>query len=158
MNQVDRRSRRTTLAHVLAAGIAAEAVFELFGLLIAPLILGVTLMPSRLVVALVSLLDVSIPDSAGWAGHLLTGIVLFPLGYLLVWRILRYAGWALTGSIYGLGLWFIAQGVLAPLVGRSFMMDFGAYTWASLIGHQAHTLTLAYVFHRLTRQDTPEKS
>ncbi len=51
----------------------------------------------------------------------------------------------LTGFVSGLILWFVAQGILAPFIGRSFMMDFGTYTQSSFIGHVGMTLLMAHL-------------
>ena len=51
----------------------------------------------------------------------------------------------LTGFVSGLVLWFVAQGMLAPFIGRSFMMDFGTYTQSSFVGHVGMTLIMAHL-------------
>ncbi|WP_366655709.1 DUF6789 family protein [Fodinicurvata sp. EGI_FJ10296] len=141
-----------TIIHILAAGIAAQIVFEILALLIAPLVLGLPMLPANFVVALTALAGLSLPISAGWAGHLLAGIVVFPVGYMLMRRFLNNWGWALAGALYGIVLWFIAQGFLAPLVGRPFMLGFVSYTWVSLVAHLIYALTIAYVIDRLQRR------
>jgi hypothetical protein len=55
----------------------------------------------------------------------------------------------------GVILWFIAQGLLAPVVGRSFMMGFGTYTQSSFIGHVGMTVVIALIYHRLTTKAQP---
>jgi len=45
-----------------------------------------------------------------------------------------------SGVLAGIVLWFVAQGVLAPLMGRSFMMGFGSYTQSSFVGHVGMTI------------------
>jgi membrane protein implicated in regulation of membrane protease activity len=71
---------------------------------------------------------------------------------MLMRRFLNNWGWALAGALYGIVLWFIAQGFLAPLVGRPFMLGFVSYTWVSLVAHLIYALTIAYVIDRLQRR------
>ena len=55
----------------------------------------------------------------------------------------------LSRAIAGFVLWFVAQGLFAPAVGRSFMMGFGAYTQSSFIGHVGMTTLMGWVMLRL---------
>ncbi|MFU1478464.1 hypothetical protein ACM25N_12455 [Roseovarius sp. C7] len=73
----------------------------------------------------------------------MAGLVLFPLGYLAYLRVTPPQPWAMAGLIWGFVLWAVAQGVLAPLVGRGFMMGFVSYTWASLLAHMLYGLVVA---------------
>ncbi|MCR9087495.1 MAG: hypothetical protein NXH97_12200 [Rhodobacteraceae bacterium] len=134
------------LRPLVLAGLAGELAFELYAWLISPVLFGVRLEPANLVVGLIQkYLGPALPYSAGFALHFALGALVFPLVVWLVHRITR-TGWLVSGAITGLALWFIAQGILAPLMGRAFMMGFGSYTQSSLIAHVGMTLVIAVVF------------
>jgi hypothetical protein len=141
-----------TIRALLLAGLAGQAVFEIVALALMPAFFGMPLMPALLVVTLgQTLLGLQLPMLAGWIGHLAAGIVLFPLGYL---ALQRRTGWSApaAGAAWGVELWLLARGVLAPLAGRPFMLGFAPYTWASLGAHLAYTLSVAFAFDRLARR------
>jgi hypothetical protein len=112
-----------SVARLLAAGAAGLILWEAFARLVAPLWLGHAL------------------DPLGQAMHLLTGLVLFPLGYVLVVRPLaaRLApglGWPVLGLGYGVALWVFAMyGMASLLGGMPAFLGFGQVAWASLAGH-----------------------
>jgi hypothetical protein len=134
------------------AGIAGEVVLESIAWAIAPVVLGRPMEPALLVSALGNtLFGMSIGTAAAFAIHLGAGVVIFPLGYLL-FRAATRLSWAEAGILWGVVLWFIAQGLLAPLAGRPFMLGFGTYTWASLLTHVIYMLTVALAYERLARR------
>jgi len=138
---------------LLAAGIAGEIVFEVLAFVAAPAVVGQTMQPALLVMALArTLLGLEIGLVLGWAGHLLAGVVLFPLGYVAFRRLTGLRKWWLAGLLWAVVLWLVAQGVLAPLVGRPVMLGFVPYTWASLAAHALYSLTVALVWSRLAPQ------
>lgn len=140
-----------TLLALLAAGIAGEIAFELYAFGASPLLFGLTLEPARLVAGLAGkVLGLELSYGAAFAIHVLAGAVLFPLGYLAFRRIVPIGSPVLAGLAWGLVLWAIAQGLLAPLVGRPPFMGFGAYTWSSLLAHPVLAVVTAVVFHRLS--------
>lgn len=137
---------------IVIAGIAGELFFETVGLWLAPFILGMAMKPALLVVALArSLGNIELSMAWGWAGHLFAGIVLFRAGYVAFRKLTRGAAWPIAATLWGVVLWVVAQGVLAPLAGRPFMLGFIPYTWASLIVHIAYAIVVAVVFTRLTQ-------
>lgn len=140
----------------IPAGIVAEIVFEILALIIAPLFLGQAMKPALLVAALSQeVLGVRISAGTAWLVHLLAGIVLFPAGYALVSRGLGALAWPLAAICYAILLWLFAQGVLAPLAGRPFMLGFSAHTWASLVVHAIYVMTLAAALNRLAHRPGP---
>jgi hypothetical protein len=141
-----------TIRALLLAGLAGQAVFETVALFLMPVLFGMPLMPALLVVTLgQTLLGLQLPMLAGWIGHLAAGTVLFPFAWL---ALRRATGWpaAASGAALGIALWLFAQGLLAPLAGRPFMLGFVPYTWASLGAHLAYAIAVALVFDRLTRR------
>lgn len=140
----------------IPAGIVGEAVFEIMALAIAPLLLGQAMKPALLVGALAQVvLGAQISSAAAWLGYLLAGAVLFPMGYVLFARGFGGLVWPLAAMLYAVLLWLLAQGVLAPLAGRPFMLGFTAYTWASLGVHVIYILTVAAVLNRLAYRPGP---
>lgn len=132
----------------LIGGLAGEIAFEAFAFGLGPILTGRVMEPAYLVIALARLLGAEIGYVGGWIGHLMAGLILFPLGYLAYLRLTPPQPWAMAGLIWGLILWAVAQGVLAPLVGRGFMMGFVSYTWASLAAHMLYGLVVAGAMRR----------
>lgn len=131
------------LSRIILAGLAGEAVFEALAWGAAPLLVGQPTRPALLVQALAAnVLGVGIGPGAGFAIHLLVGVVLFPAGYAALRLRLPVAPLAL-GALYGVVLWFLAQGMLAPMAGRPFMLGFAPYSMVSLGFHLAYAMTVA---------------
>lgn len=80
--------------------------------------------------------------------HFFIGIVVFPAGYVAVVRRLLPLPWPVAGVLYGLALWVLALGVMAPLAGNPFMLNFGNITWASGLGHAVVGLAIAWSWER----------
>ena len=138
---------------IALAGIAGEIVFEIYAWLISPALFGPTLEPARLVTAIVAkVTGLVLPYGVAFIIHFLIGAVLFSLIVFLLQRILK-RGYLLAGFLTGLGLWFIAQGMLAPFIGRPFMMEFGVYTQSSFLAHTSMMLVIGYVLSRLFAED-----
>lgn len=141
-------ARRLLLA--IPAGIVGEVVFEVLALIVAPIVLGTAMKPALLVGLLAGeLVGAPVSAASGWIGHLFAGAVLFPVGYVLFSRFFRLRPWPLAAVLYAILLWFIAQGVLAPMAGRPFMLGFVTYTWASLVVHAIYMLAVAGTLHHL---------
>ena len=143
-----------TLRNLALAGVAGEIVFELYAWLISPILFGVALAPANLVLALTNMgFAVSLPYWAGFAVHVCIGAFGFAAFVWLIHLVSR-ANLIVSGAIAGLVLWFVAQGFLAPLVGRTFMMGFGAYTQSSFIGHVGMATLIGYVTVTLQNRQT----
>ena len=135
-------------AIILLAGLAAELAFEAYAWLISPVLFGPTLEPANLVKGLsAKFLGLDLSYIQALFIHFFIGTVVFSLTVYVVskWLQSRYV---LGGLVTGLALWFTAQGILAPLLGRAFMMDFGPYTQSSFIGHVGMCLIIGYIFSR----------
>ena len=130
---------------IILAGLIGEIVFELYAWFVSPILFGVVLQPSNLVIAITSkLTGVQISKTVAFPVHFLIGSLGFGL-FVYATRLLMPARVWLTGFISGVILWFVAQGMLAPFIGRSFMMDFGTYTQSSFIGHVGMTVLMAHL-------------
>lgn len=134
------------LKHLVIAGLVAETVFEFYAWLISPIIFEKTLVPAKLLIGLSQkFAGFALPYEFAFVIHFLIGSLGFPLFVYVAQKVLR-TPLLITGLISGIALWFIAQGVLAPLMGRAFMMGFGAYTQSSFIGHVGMALIIALIF------------
>ncbi|MEP3437696.1 MAG: hypothetical protein ABJN75_13080 [Hoeflea sp.] len=137
--------RKQTFLAVALAGLIGEVCFELYAWLISPALFGVVLQPSNLVIAITSkLTGIEITKALAFPVHFLIGSLGFGL-FVYATRLIMPARVWLTGFVSGLFLWFVAQGMLAPFIGRSFMMDFGTYTQSSFVGHVGMTLIMAHL-------------
>ena len=140
------------LLTALIAGIVGQLAFEVYAWAVSPLLFGVTLEPANLVAAISAKIS-GIPLAYGpaFVVHLLIGA----LGFILVIitaRVLTGFRYFWSGILSGLVLWFIAQGILAPFIGRSFMMGFGDYTQSSLVGHVGMCMVIGFLLDRFTSQ------
>lgn len=138
-----------TLPQLALAGVIGQISFEAYAWLVSPIFFGDPLQPSNLVVALTKLgTGIELPHLAAFLLHFTIGSG-FVLGVWALHRMFKLR-MMVAGVLTGLVLWFVAQGILAPVVGRSFMMDWGPYTQSSFIGHVGMTTVMAYVLKRLT--------
>ena len=147
---------KLTLRNLLIAGIAAEITFEIYAWLLSPLLFGVALAPANLMVALTGMaFGVTLPYWAGFVMHVVVGVVGFS-SFVLLTHFATRLNLILSGALAGVILWFVAQGILAPVVGRSFMMGFGAYTQSSFVGHVGMSLVAGYMLARLGTTKAPQ--
>ncbi len=139
------RPLNALLVSIALSGLIGEIVFEAYAWLVSPSLFGFALQPSNLVIALAGkLFGLSLDHTSAFVVHFLVGSLGFGLFVYLVRVVLKLGVWG-TGAVAGVVLWFVAQGLLAPFIGRSFMMDFGPYTQSSFIGHVGMTLIMAYL-------------
>jgi hypothetical protein len=131
------------LGDALLIGLAGLAAWEIFARVAAPAWLGFALDPRTLIDA-----ALGITGSGAVVVHLCTGLLLFPLAFLLVARPLAHLlapvlpWWGVAG-VFGLVLWVFAGYVVANLMGgMPAFFGFGAVAWASLVGHGALALSM----------------
>lgn len=143
---------RRKLLLIVVAGVIGEILLEFIAWVIAPPLLGSPMQPAILVADLArSLFGVGVPKSLAWTIHLASGVIVFPVGYLLFQAATGIRP-LVAGLCWGFILWLVAQGILAPLAGRPFMLGFIPYTWGSLVAHVAYALAVALVFAQLCRR------
>ena len=131
------------------AGLVGELTFEAYAWLASPALFGVKLEPANLVIGLSKkLLGLDLTYGAAFAVHFLIGALGFAAVVYLTKRMTQL-GYFAAGALAGVILWFVAQGILAPLMGRSFMMGFGTYTQSSFVGHVGMTIVIAMVWQKL---------
>lgn len=143
------------LLHIAIAGLIGQLAFEAYAWLISPALFGPALEPANLVAGISNLaLGIQLSYAQAFAIHLIIG----SLGFgAVVWGLQKVTnmGWIWSGAITGLALWFVAQGILAPAMGRDFMMGFGTYTQSSFVSHVGMAMIMGAVFKRL--QSSPAR-
>lgn len=130
---------------IVLAGVVAETLFEVYAWLVSPILFGLSLQPSNLVIAIAKItLGVDLSHGAAFFLHALIGSIGFATSVYLIRRISKLPYLA-AAVVTGVLLWFVAQGILAPFIGREFMMGFGAYTQSSFVGHVGMCLVVGVV-------------
>ena len=159
------RVDRALLVTALVAGAFATIGFDLFGQFISPLMkslaspyLGAKLAPVALAnQSLAVIFDIKARAISslglGHALHVLTGLLIYPLGYVLFARPISNAiarlPWWMTGTAYGVVLFVFALYVMAHLVaGNPAFLGWSCITWVALWGHIVFGLIVAWFFHR----------
>lgn len=133
---------------LLVAGVIGVVVWEIVGNYIAPLIIGGKLSPIGLIISLFkNTIGINPGRDIAMVLHFFTGIVGYPVAYLIATKVVRSFGPVVDGLALGVGTWILALGIFAPLAGFPFMLNFGNLTWMSLGGHVAYGLvvTITYV-------------
>ena len=139
---------------VLIPGLVGLAIWEVFARAVAPLWIGSALDPTGLIE-----MALGISGFAAQALHLLTGLVLYPLGYILVLCPLRAKlapgmPWQVAGLGYGAALWVFAMYGMASLLGGApAFLGFEPIAWASLVGHLGLGLGIAGAAAMLPHRD-----
>ena len=152
-----------TLVTLLLAGASATVAFDLFGQFISPLLksvaapfLGAKLAPVPLAQAVLAKIT-GIPGKElsalgiPYGLHLLTGLIAYPLGWMLVvrpvWqRVAPALGWVGPAVLYGVALWIFALYIMAHLVaGNAPFLGWGSITWVALWGHILFAVVAAWV-------------
>lgn len=155
-------SLRETLVTAFLAGAVSLAVWEIWATVFAPLYMGGELQPVGLVKSALGIGDQTFAAyfaaSSGAVGnavanaiHLVTGLLLYPLGYLLIARpvagvVLPRLSWLAVGAVYGVALYVFAMYIMAHFfAGFPPFFGFNPLSQASLIGHVALGLAIAGV-------------
>ena len=146
------------LKAIVIAGVIGEAVFEAYSWLVSPILFGPILQPALLVKAIAAKVTggaLVLPYGIAFVIHFLMGAVLFALFVYMMHGVLKRS-YLLAGLATGVLLWFTAQGILAPFIGRPFMMEFGAYTQSSFVAHTGMMLAIGFVLSVLLGRDREE--
>ncbi|MGB3553311.1 MAG: hypothetical protein WBA25_01595 [Jannaschia sp.] len=150
------RTNRINAWTILVAGALATIAFDLFGQGLAPLAGFAKLAPVGLAQATLSQAFGTVPKGAADTLHILTGLIVYPLGYVLVARpiaarVTPWLHWSLVAVAYGIGLWIFALYVMAHLVaGNPPFLGFTGITWVALWGHILFAVVAAVVIERAT--------
>lgn len=126
---------------IIVAGALATIAFDLFGQALSPLAGQAKLAPVGLAGSTLKSVIGSNPKGLAYLLHGLTGLIAYPLGWLLIAQPLhqRFAPaipTALVATAYGIGLWIFALYGMAHLVaGMKPFLGWGNITWVALAGH-----------------------
>lgn len=149
------------LATALVSGAFATLAFDLFGQTISPMLkdifapfLGAKLAPVSLAnqsLGVITGLGTKFisANGIGHLMHLITGLLLYPLGYMLIARpvskrVAPFVPWWGTGIAYGIALWVFALYTMAHLVaGNPPFLNWTGITWVALWGHIVFALVIA---------------
>ncbi|MEM8796265.1 MAG: hypothetical protein AAGE61_11910 [Pseudomonadota bacterium] len=162
-----RFSIQTIITATLFAGVVSLGVWELWAKVFAPLYMGGALSPVGLVKSSFGIgKETFAPLFAAKSGavgnavangiHLATGLIAFPLGYLLGARpiaskVAPALPWFVVGFVYGVVLYVFAMFVMAHLfAGFPPFFGFNALSQASLIGHVLVGLAIAWSVERVS--------
>lgn len=140
-----------TIVSILTAGAFATIAFDLFGQSISPMLGYPALAP-------VGLANGVLNSVFGWGWrplaegmHLFTGLIAYPLGWVLVAEPLRrklapWFPWLGAAVVYGIVLWVFALYFMAHLVaGNAPFLGFSGITWVALWGHILFAVVAAAV-------------
>ena len=140
---------------IFAAGALATIAFDLFGQALAPLFGFAKLAPVGLAQGTIKAVFGVAPKGIGDLVHIMTGMFVYSLGWVLVARpvqkaILPSLPWLLTAIVYGIGLWvFALYGVAHLIAGNKPFLGFTGITWVALWGHILYAIVVAFVIERM---------
>jgi hypothetical protein len=147
---------QSTVWHLVLGGAAGLGFWEVFSSSITHWAAGFPLQPPELVKSLFQhQLGLTISSPFAALIHGLTGILFYPIGYLIFTRLFPQFSVSAAGWIWGVITYFIALGVMAPLAGQPFLLlPFPILSLMSLIGHAIYGYLAAVVFAALERAGT----
>ncbi len=139
----------STVSTVLLAGLGADLGWEVWARVVTPILPGVggPLEPAGLIQSVFGFHN----RPVGEAIHVVVGVVLYPLAFLLIARPLQRAllprlPWWLTALGFGIGLFVFALYVMAHLVaGLPSFLGWTPLTYASLTGHLLFGLGVGWI-------------
>ena len=148
---------RTNIWTILTAGALATLAFDFFGQALAPMLGYAKLAPVGLAQATVKTVFGAAPKGAGDAVHIINGLLIYSLGYVLVARplqqkIMPKLHWGLTALAYGIGLWvFALYGVAHLIAGNKPFLGWTGITWVALWGHILYAMVAVFVIEKMPR-------
>ena len=127
---------RPTLKNAIYGGIAGTIVMTIMAMYLAPMMTG---MPMDIAAMLAGMMGMS--WTMGMIGHLMMGIIVFPLLYVFIVHDRVPGSPLVRGLIWGVVLWVMAVAVVMPMAGAGFLMaNIGGMmaVVASLMAHLAY--------------------
>jgi hypothetical protein len=140
-----------TLLTTLLAGAMATVAFDFFGQSLSPMLGFANLAPVPLANNVIRVLFGQTYAPGAQFLHYFTGMVAYPLGWMVVARPLGLwltpaLPWWLVATLYGVVLWVFALYIMAHLVaGNPPFLNFTGITWVALVGHVLFALVTAAV-------------
>ncbi|MBP2280659.1 hypothetical protein H4W00_001472 [Psychrobacter sp. PL19] len=135
---------------VLFAGALATVIFDFWGPSLSPILGFTELSTIKLPTTMIEVVFGAAPTGVPELVHYLTGLILYPLGWLIVvrpmWKaIMPSLHWTITALAYGIVLWVFALYVVAHLIiGLPPFIGFTGATWVALVGHVLYALVFAW--------------
>ncbi|MBU5616682.1 hypothetical protein KPY62_06150 [Psychrobacter sp. TAE2020] len=132
------------------AGALATVAFDFFGLSIAPILGFAQLSPVKLPTSMIETLFGSAPTGIPELLHYITGLMLYPIGWMIVvrpiWKaILPSLHWSVAAVLYGIVLWVFALYVVAHLLtGLPSFLGFAEVAWVALVAHVIYAVVVAW--------------
>lgn len=144
-----------TIWHLFLGGAAGFGIWEVFAATFTAWAAGFPLQPPELVKSLFEhQLGLTISNPVAELLHGLTGLIGYPVAYLLLSRLLPQIGMPAIGWIWGVITYFIALGLFAPLAGQPFLLhNLPVLSMMSLIGHAIYGYVAALVFETFERME-----
>ena len=146
-------------ATVVVAGALATIAFDVFGQALSPLFGYSKLAPVGLAGSSLKAIIGSNPKGLAYLVHAMTGLLAYPLGWLLIARPLQKQfapniPVVIAAAVYGVALWVFALYGMAHLVaGMKPFLGWSGITWVALWGHVVFAIVAALVIeHRITRE------
>ena len=143
---------------ILLAGALATIAFDFFGQSLSPMLGFAKLAPVGLANSIIAVVFGSAYGPGAEMLHYATGILAYPLGWLLVAaplakRLAPALPWWMVAIAYGAALWVLALYVMAHLVaGNPAFLGFSGITWVALVGHILFALVAAGVIRWRNRE------
>lgn len=130
---------RPSTARVITAGVLGTLVMTMVGVYVAPLMGIPPMNPANMLAMRMGGLAI-----AGWAGHLMIGIVLAVVYARVV--LMRLPGPpAVRGALFSLAPWLMAQLVVMPMMGMGVFSGSALLAGGSLLGHLVYGAVLGGV-------------
>ena len=128
------------LIRALAGGFLATVVFTLFGLFVAPNVIG-----QQMDVAALMAPMLGGSHTAGVIAHFVAGTVVFPIAYLILGiRNLPGPAW-LRGAIFMIPVYLVARAVVMPILGPGFFFGSLPKAMVALVGHVVFGLVMGAI-------------
>lgn len=143
-------TKKASIRKTLFAGALATVAFDFWGPSLAPMLGFAKLDTVKLPTKMIEVVFGAVPTGSPELVHYATGLILYPLGWLLVTRslwqaILPSLHWSMTALAYGVVLWLFAMYVVAHLItGLPAFLGFTDVTWIALSAHLIYALVLAW--------------
>lgn len=150
-------STHTNIWTIVAGGALATLAFDLFGQGLSPLLGYAKLAPVGLAQGTVKAVFGEAPNGIGDIIHILNGLFIYSLGYILVARpiqqkIMPKLHWGITAVVYGIGLWvFALYGVAHLIAGNKPFLGWAQITWVAFWGHILYAVALVAVVEKMPR-------
>jgi uncharacterized membrane protein YagU involved in acid resistance len=123
---------QNTITRAVVGGIAGTLVMTGVGLYAAPLMGIPPMNPANMLAG-----QMGGSLAAGWAGHLMIGVVL-AVGYTLIFAARLPGVPPVRGAAFSLLPWLMAQLMVMPMMGMPLFSGSMAMAGGSLIGHLAY--------------------